>query len=83
MDEGCVEIDGEIVKVNMQVEQYDFSAHAGDSELKGIVSKFYENGTGIIFTVHGDDTEGFATWAREEYGCDAISPKVGEEFIIE
>mgnify|MGYP000164863563 CR=1 FL=1 len=83
MDEGCVEIDGEIVKVNMQVEQYDFSAHAGDSELKGIVSKFYENGTGIIFTVHGDDTEGFATWAREEYGCDAISPKVGEEFVIE
>lgn len=83
MDEGCVEIDGEIVKVNMQVEQYDFSAHAGDSELKGIVSKFYENGTGIIFTVHGDDTEGFAAWAREEYGCDAISPKVGEEFIIE
>jgi len=83
MDEGCVEIDGETVKVNMQVEQYDFSAHAGDSELKGIVSKFYENSTGIIFTVHGDDTEGFAAWAREEYDCDAISPKVGEEFIIE
>ncbi|MCD6455416.1 MAG: MBL fold metallo-hydrolase [Methanophagales archaeon] len=83
MDEGHVEIDGETVKVNMQVEQYDFSAHAGDSELKGIVSKFYENGTGIIFTVHGDDTEGFAAWAREEYDCDAISPKVGEEFIIE
>ena len=83
MDEGHVEVDGETVKVNMQVEQYDFSAHAGDSELKGIVSKFYENGTGIIFTVHGDDTEGFAAWAREEYDCDAISPKVGEEFIIE
>ena len=82
IEEGCVEADGEVVKVNLQVEQYDFSAHAGDSELKELVSRFYRNGTGIIFTVHGDNTEGFATWLREKYGCDAISPKNGEEFTI-
>ena len=83
VEEGCVEADGEVVKVNSQVEQYDFSAHAGDSELKEIVSRFCRNGTGIIFTVHGDNTEGFATWLRENYGCDAIAPQNGEEFIIE
>ena len=83
VEEGCVETDGEVVRVNSQVEQYDFSAHAGDSELKELVSRFCRNGTGIVFTVHGDNTEGFATWLRENYGCDAIAPKNGEEFIIE
>jgi len=83
LDEGCVETDGEMVKVTAGVEQYDFSAHAGDTELKKLVSRFCRNGTEVVFTVHGEHTEEFAAWARENYNCEAISPQNGEEFIIE
>ena len=83
VEEGCVETNGEVVKVNSQVEQYDFSAHAGDSELKALVSRFCRNGTEVVFMVHGEHTEEFAAWARENFGCNAIAPKNGEEFIIE
>lgn len=78
-----METNGEVVKVNSQVEQYDFSAHAGDSELKALVSRFCRNGTEVVFMVHGEHTEEFAAWARENFGCNAIAPKNGEEFIIE
>jgi putative mRNA 3-end processing factor len=83
VEEGCVEADGGVVKVNAGVEQYDFSAHAGDSELKEIVSRFCRTGTEVIFTVHGDHTEEFAAWTRDKFGCEAIAPNNGEEFIIE
>ncbi|MHC1610437.1 MAG: MBL fold metallo-hydrolase [Candidatus Methanospirareceae archaeon] len=82
VEEGCVEADGEILKVNAGVEYYDFSAHAGDSELKKIVSQSCRNGTEVVFMVHGDRTEEFATWARDKFGCEAIAPNNGEEFII-
>ena len=83
VEEGCVEADGAVVKVNAGVEYYDFSAHAGDSELKQIVSQFCRNGTEVVFMVHGDHTEEFAMWTRDKFGCEAIAPNNGEEFIIE
>jgi len=83
VEEGCVDVDGEVVKVNAEVEQYDFSAHAGDSELKELVSGFCRKGTEVVFMVHGEHTEKFAAWARDNFGCDAIAPKNGEEFVIE
>lgn len=83
VEEGCVDVDGEIVKVNAGTEQYDFSAHAGDSELKALVSRFCRNGTEVVFMVHGEQTKEFAAWAVDNLGCDAIAPKNGEEFVIE
>ncbi|MGB2728048.1 MAG: MBL fold metallo-hydrolase [Halobacteriota archaeon] len=83
VEEGCVETNGEIVKVNAGVEQYDFSAHAGDSELKELVSRFCRNGTEVVFMVHGEHTEEFAAWGRDNFGYNAIAPKNGEEFVIE
>jgi putative mRNA 3-end processing factor len=83
IEKGCVEADGQVVKVNAGVESYDFSAHAGDAELKKIVSRFCRTGTEVVFMIHGDQTEDFAAWARDKFGCEAIAPKNGEEFIIE
>jgi putative mRNA 3-end processing factor len=83
IEKGCVEADGQVVKVNAGVESYDFSAHSGDSELKKIVSRFCRTGTEVVFMIHGDQTEDFAAWTRDKFGCEAIAPKNGEEFIIE
>lgn len=83
LEQGYVDADGERVRVSTGVEQYDFSAHAGDAELKDIVSGFCRNGTDVIFMVHGEHTEEFAAWTRDKFGCEAIAPNNGEEFIIE
>lgn len=83
LEEGCVETNGEVVKVSAGIEQYDFSAHAGDSELKRLVSRFCKRGTEVVFMVHGERTGDFAAWTRANFGCEAIAPSNGEEFIIE
>jgi len=76
-----VEINGEMVPLNIQVEYYDFSAHADDTQLKKIVKECKNVET--VFPVHGDDAEGFAQWIRENHGCDAVAPKNGDEILLD
>ncbi|MDY6964469.1 MAG: MBL fold metallo-hydrolase [Halobacteriota archaeon] len=77
-----IEVDGRILNIIAKVEQYDFSAHADDAGLKSIVSKFCDSGVECVFTVHGDDTKGFAEWIRENCECDAIAPENGDEVSL-
>lgn len=71
-----------MLHLKMGVEQYDFSAHCGDSELKKVVHRFCKLGGEIVFTVHGDRTEDFAAWIAE-HEIDAAAPANGDEFTIE
>jgi putative mRNA 3-end processing factor len=32
--------------------------------------------------MHGDNTEGFATWIEEEIGVQAYAPVIGEKFDL-
>ncbi|WP_205804317.1 MBL fold metallo-hydrolase [Methanolobus halotolerans] len=82
LDNGVIENDGVIQQLGIKVEQYDFSAHCGDRELKAIVSEFCNRGTEHVFTMHGEDTECFAEWIRAETGVDAHAPELGEEFTV-
>lgn len=79
---GTVDLDGEIVKLRCQLEQYSFSAHSGDAELKAIVKHMVDKGTEHVFCVHGDRTEEFAAWIRKEFEVSAYAPKIGEEYFI-
>jgi len=83
LEEGCVDADGELLQVTARVEQYDFSAHADDAELKKLVTGFSRHGTEVLFTVHGEHTGEFAAWARDKFGCEEIASQNGEEFIIQ
>jgi len=71
-----------VLHLRMAVEQYDFSAHSGDTELKRSVQKFCDHGGEFVFTMHGDRTEEFAAWAGD-YKVDATAPANGDEFMIE
>jgi len=82
LEEKCVETESGPLKVKAEVEQYDFSAHAGDSELKRLVSHFCRRGTEVVFTMHGENAAEFADWIREQ-GCEAFAPENGQEYIIE
>jgi putative mRNA 3-end processing factor len=66
----------------MKVEQYDFSAHCGDSELKEIVRRFCDLGGEIVFVMHGNNPDKFASWISEHH-VDAVAPENGDEFMIE
>jgi putative mRNA 3-end processing factor len=74
-------IDGEKVVVKTPVAYYDFSAHAGKSELYRYVK---ESGPETVICVHGEAaaTQEFAENLRLE-GFDAHAPKVGEELKLE
>ncbi|PXF57393.1 MAG: mRNA 3'-end processing factor [Candidatus Methanogaster sp.] len=71
-----------VLSLRMTVEQYDFSAHSGDAELKRLVQKFCDQGGEFVFMMHGDRTEEFAAWAGE-CKIDATAPANGDEFTIE
>ncbi len=63
--------------VKMNVRKFDFSSHTSRSELFKFVKKV---NPGKVFCLHGDDTKKFAQELRDEYGFDAVAPKLGDSF---
>ena len=82
VDTGIIENDGMLQHLKIKVEQYDFSAHCGDRELKSIVKEFCDRGTEHVFAMHGEEAEGFAQWIRDEMDVDAHAPELGERFTV-
>ncbi len=79
---GMLNLGTRTVKLKMGVEQYDFSAHADDRQLKEYVKRVVKRGADVVFTIHGEETEAFASWIRENLGVDAYAPKNGDIFVI-
>ncbi|MFP3910326.1 MAG: MBL fold metallo-hydrolase [Archaeoglobaceae archaeon] len=82
LNRGVMNLGMSTVNLKMGVEQYDFSAHADDKQLKELVRSVANKGAEVVFTVHGDDTEGFCNWIKEEIGIEAYSPYNGEIYVI-
>jgi putative mRNA 3-end processing factor len=80
LEHGVIETREEVLTLKLKIEQYDFSAHSGDSELKQLVKDFRNKGTERVFVMHGDKTEVFAQWISDEIGVDAYAPANGESF---
>ncbi len=83
LSRGVINLGHRTVKLRMGVEQYDFSAHADDSQLKKLVEVVAKRGVETVFTVHGERTEEFAEWIREELGIDAYAPSNGDVYVID
>jgi putative mRNA 3-end processing factor len=80
LDEGSVFIEGRKTKVKAEYKQYDFSAHAGLSELQTLVKKINPR---RVILLHGEDdalTE-FADWLRKN-NKDVYIPAVDSELNI-
>ncbi len=76
-------VDGrDTLKLNCRLELYDFSAHCGEMQLKEVVKNFADNGTESVIMVHGDNTIGFANWAKEELGVQSFAPANGDRIYI-
>ena len=82
IEKGRCVIDGKIQKVKAKVDLFDFSSHAGATELKETVKDL--KGEPTVYTVHG--AEGncpkFAKWIKEETGLEAKAPNTGDTFTV-
>jgi putative mRNA 3-end processing factor len=62
-------------KVKMQMKQFDFSAHAGRSELIKFVQKVRPE---KLIAIHGEYCEKFATEMKGRFGIQTYAPQVGD-----
>jgi putative mRNA 3-end processing factor len=82
-EKGYIENNERVLRLKTGIEQYDFSAHCGEKELKKIVDRFCRNGTETVFTMHGEHAEDFAAWVAEKHGVDAYAPGNGETCVVD
>ena len=76
---GYITQDERDLEVDLPVEYLDLSAHAGRSDLLNFIK--WANPEKIIL-VHGDETERFGVELREDFGYDAVAPKIGERIDL-
>ena len=82
LNDGMIDLGNRVVKLRMKVEQFDFSAHSDDRQLKDLVRRVVDRGAEVVFTVHGEDCEGFASWIRENLGVEAHAPRNGDVYVV-
>lgn len=75
-----LKFNGRAAKIDLPVAFFDFSAHAGKSDLYQYVEKISPD---KVFCVHGDEREceAFAAGLSER-GFDAVAPKIGQTFNV-
>ncbi|QSX00272.1 MBL fold metallo-hydrolase [Haloterrigena alkaliphila] len=78
LETGSAEIDGRIMPVSAQVEQYDFSAHADRQGILAFLESYRESD---VLVNHGDRCEAFAEELRAD-GFDAAAPELGDVVSI-
>ena len=78
LETGSATIDGTVLPVSAQVEQFDFSAHADRTGLESFLES-YEDAT--VLVVHGERCSDFADDLRAD-GYDATAPAVGETVVV-
>jgi putative mRNA 3-end processing factor len=78
LETGSAEIDGRVMPVSAQVEQYDFSAHADRDGLLEFLASYGET---PVLVVHGDRCDAFAGELAAA-GFDADAPDTGDEITV-
>ncbi|HZY91747.1 MAG TPA: MBL fold metallo-hydrolase [Thermoplasmata archaeon] len=77
MDEGTLTIDGITVRPECEVMKFDFSAHAGHTELVGLVRKTEAK---KLVLMHGDHRQKLADALGSE--CEVLQPENGPRFVV-
>jgi len=78
LETGSAEIDGRVLPVAAQVEQYDFSAHADRDGLLGFLEHYRD---AKVLLNHGDRCADFAAELAGD-GYDATAPENGERIVV-
>ncbi|MCK4429409.1 MAG: MBL fold metallo-hydrolase [Candidatus Aenigmarchaeota archaeon] len=65
--------------VNLEVQKYDFSGHAGKKELFSLVERIAPE---KVICVHGSNTQKFAKEIKNKLNIEALAPEAGESVEI-
>ena len=82
LEHRIIETKGDVLTLKPKIEQYDFSAHSGDSELKKLVKDLCKKDTIRVLVMCVDNTEVFSQWISEEIGVDSYAPSNRESFTL-
>ncbi len=66
-------------KVNLEIQKFDFSAHAGRSELFNLIKRLSPK---KVICVHGDNTIKFAEEIKEKLNIETLAPKIGDRVEV-
>ncbi|RLI05666.1 MBL fold metallo-hydrolase [Candidatus Bathyarchaeota archaeon] len=82
LEEKKIFVNGKPVHVEAEVERFDFSSHAGRSDLEMLLKNVKGNPT--VYLVHGskENCQNLAEWVRAELGFEALAPSAGEVYKI-
>lgn len=75
LNKGFVTINGRDLEVALPAEYLDFSAHAGKSDIMNFIK--WANPSKVV-VVHTDSGPAFEQELKENYGFDAVAPKIGD-----
>ncbi|MDQ2051039.1 MBL fold metallo-hydrolase [Natronolimnohabitans sp. A-GB9] len=78
LETGSAEIDGRMMPISAQVEQYDFSAHADRDGILEFLESYRDS---ELLINHGDRCVAFAEELRAD-GFDASAPEIGETVTV-
>jgi putative mRNA 3-end processing factor len=79
MDTGFFRTAEEQFKVRCDIRQFDFSAHAGRTELFDMIKMLKPK---KLFAVHGDSCRKFADDVGDKFGIEAFAPENGDAIAI-
>lgn len=77
MEQGCVKIDGEIVKIECELQKYDFSAHADHQQIVDFIKGCDPDN---VIMMHSESREAFID-DLSDYNL--ILPETGKSFTLE
>lgn len=77
LEQGCIVVDGETLKINCEVQKYDFSAHAGHDELVEFVRKSDPEN---VIIMHSENRD-LLLPDLQDYNV--ILPELGKEFELD
>ncbi|HKW05493.1 MAG TPA: MBL fold metallo-hydrolase [Nitrososphaerales archaeon] len=82
LDRGLTVINGKTTPVKAEVRRFDFSGHAGRSELFEIFK--HVEGDPRVYAIHGDgpSCEVFSREIQERYGFKSSAPSIGDKIIV-
>jgi len=82
LEKNILAVGGRLMKVNAQVQNFDFSSHCGKSELHQVLKGL--SSARKVFVVHGTQENNIALveTARRDFGLEADVPEVGREYVL-
>lgn len=82
LDRGLTVINGKTTPVKAEVRRFDFSGHAGRSELFEIFK--HVEGDPRVYAIHGDgpSCEVFSREIQEKYGFKSSAPSIGDKIVV-